>query len=58
MTQERKENRSLLDSRLVKGGVALAVIGGILGIGLAVEVGVLAAGGGAAAHIATKRKEK
>jgi len=34
------------------------LIGGIFGIGLAVEVGVLAAGGGAAAHFATKKKEK
>jgi hypothetical protein len=52
---ERKENSSLLDSRLVKGGSVAAVIGGIFGIGLAVELGFLAVGGGAATHYATKR---
>ena len=54
---ERKENSSLLDSRLVKGGAVATVIGAVLGIGLAVELGLLAVGGGATAHYVTKKKE-
>lgn len=53
---ERKENSSLLDSRLVKGGAVASILGAALGIGLAVEIGLLAVGGGAAAHFATRKK--
>ena len=52
------ENKSILDSRLFKGGAVATALGAVFGIGIAVELGLLAAGGGAAAHYATKKKEK
>jgi len=58
MSAERQQTKekSIWDSRLVKGGLVVGVVGGIFGIGLLVATGAAAAGSGATWYWASKGK--
>lgn len=46
MAEREPKEKSVMKSRLFKGGVVAAVVGGVLGIGVVLELGALAAVGG------------
>jgi len=58
MAQEREENKSIWESKWVRGGAVVFVLGAVLGIGLVAELGAIAVAGGTGAHLLSKRGKR